>query len=176
MVYKIGITILITALLAACVPAATAIPPTAAPVMPAQPTAAAPTPYVGPAESKDASQGKNMSIYPSPLDPLPNESSMVKGQAFVDTSEIVASQTTPGQYDLSVEGNLPTPCNSLKATLSGPDDQNRIQVELYSLAPADRMCAQMLKPFETLIPLGSLKSGKYTVLLNSSQVGEISVP
>jgi hypothetical protein len=113
---------------------------------------------------------------PSPLAPLPDENNMVRGQAFVDTSALVTLKSNPEQYALNVSGSLPTPCNVLKYDIKGPDDQNRIEVELYSLVPTDKMCAQVLKPFETTIQLGSLKSGKFAVSLNGSPVGDITVP
>jgi hypothetical protein len=164
---KIVISILFLSLLAACAPAATSVP-----------TEAAPTPY--PTQDipmpQATEQPKLLIAYPSPLDPVPNESKLTIGKAFVEKADLVSLESTPGQTDLVVSGSLPTPCHTLKASLKGPDDQNRIQVELYSLVQSDVVCAQVLKPFETNIPLGSLKSGKYTVSLNGNQVGEVTVP
>ena len=165
MKYRIVISILLVSLLAACAPES--IP---------TPTTAAPTPYPAAATPQEAAQPKSPTSYPSPLVPPPTESNMTRGEAFVDESELVSTKSNPVQYSLHVSGSLPTPCNALKYDLKGPDAQNRIQVDLYSLAPTDRMCAQVLEPFDTNIPLGDLKSGKYTVILNGSQVGELAVP
>ena len=101
---------------------------------------------------------------------------MTRGQAFVDSSELVSSNTNPAEYSLKVSGSLPTPCNVLKYEVKGPDDQNRIQVEVYSEVQSGQMCAQVMTPFDTSIPLGDLKSGKYTVVLNENQVGALVVP
>jgi hypothetical protein len=165
MIDKIVISILFVSLLVACAPAATSVP-----------TDAAPTPYPAPAIPQATDQPKKLIAYPSPLDPVVNESNLTRGKAFVDKAELVSLESNPAQTDLVISGSLPTPCHVLKASLKGPDDQNRIQVELYSLVKSDTVCAQVLKPFETSIPMGSLKSGKYTVALNGKQVGEFTAP
>lgn len=165
MIYRALISILFLSLLAACAPES--IP---------TPTSAAPTPYLAPATPEVGAQPKDTLTYPAPLAPAPSEGNMTRGEAFVDKSELVSSKSSPVQYSLSVSGTLPTPCNLLKYDVKGPDDQNRIQVDLYSLVQTDRMCAQVLAPFDTSIPLGDLKSGKYTVILNGDQVGDLVVP
>ena len=165
MIDKIVISLLFLSLLAACAPAATSVP-----------TTAAPTPYPEPVIPQATDQPKNLIAYPSPLDPVPNESNLTIGEVFVDKADLVSLESNPGQTVLAISGSLPTPCNVLKASMKGPDDQNRIQVELYSLVQSDRVCAQVLKPFETTVPLGSLKSGEYTVSLNGKQIGEVTAP
>jgi hypothetical protein len=167
MIEKIVISILFVSLLTACAPAATSVP-----------TEAAPTPY--PVQDmplpQATDQPKTLIAYPSPLDPVPNEGNLTRGKAFVEKADLISLESNPTQIELVVSGSLPTPCNVLKASMKGPDDQNRIQVELYSLVQTDAVCAQVLKPFNTSIPLGSLKSGKYTVSLNGKQVGEFTAP
>jgi len=165
MIDKIVISILFLSLLAACAPAATS-----------EPTEAAPTSYPEPTIPQATAQPKKLIAYPSPLDPLPNENNLTIGKAFVDKADLVSLESNPVQTELVISGSLPTPCHILKASLKGPDDQNRIQVQLYSLVQSDTICAQVLKPFETNIPLGTLKSGKYTVFLNDKQVGEFTAP
>jgi hypothetical protein len=53
-----------------------------------------------------------------------------------------------------------------------PDDQNQIQVEVYSVIDPEQMCIQVLEPLEANIGLGSFPSGHYTVFVNGEQVGE----
>jgi hypothetical protein len=163
--YRIVISILCLCLLAACAPEA--IP---------TPSSAAPTAYPAPATPQEAAQPKNATAYPAPNNPLPTQGSMARGMAFVDKSELVSSKTSPVQYSLKVSGSLPTPCNVLKYDVKKPDAQNRIQVDVYSQVQSDQMCAQVMQPFDTSIPLESLTSGKYSVVVNGSQVGELVVP
>ena len=111
----------------------------------------------------------------SPLEPLPNESEMIRGGAFVTKSEIILMESSPVQVELKVTGTLPTPCHQLRATVSEPDADNNIYVEIYSLTDPDTICIQMLEPFDTSIPLGSFETGGYTVYLNNAEVGKFSV-
>jgi hypothetical protein len=176
MIYRMAISILCVTLLAACVPATSSSPSATQPVEQPTSTTAAPSPYPAPLATDAAGQPKNLTSYPYPPATEPNASNMMRGEVFVDKSELVPSKSNPEQYSLEISGSLPTPCNVLKFNVGSPDNQNRIQVELYSLIETDKMCAQVLEPFDTSIPLGSLKSGKYTVMLNDNQVGELVIP
>jgi hypothetical protein len=111
---------------------------------------------------------------PSPLDPLPGEDQMTRGDVMIDSSEILVLESFPIQATLHLKGALPTPCHKLRAEVSEPDEQNRIQVEVYSLVEPGQVCIQVLEPFETNIPLGSFASGTYEVWVNGEKVGEIN--
>lgn len=135
------------------------------------PTPATDTPNV-PKPSATASAGE---AERSPVDPLPNESKMARGNVFVDESGVILMESYPVQAALLVSGNLPTPCHELRATVSEPDKENNIYVELFSLTDPNMACIQMLEQFEASIPLGSYSSGSYTVFLNGDKVGEINL-
>jgi hypothetical protein len=140
------------------------------PPSPAEPTQAA---YPGP---DDPVSSDSPSAYPSPLEPLPGEEDMDRGQVFVDDTQLLVMESFPPQYLLQVRGSLPTPCHNLRANISGPDAQNRIIVEAFSLVDPQVTCIQVLEPFQTGFNLGSLPQGVYTVLLNGEQVAEINAP
>ena len=110
----------------------------------------------------------------SPLDPLPDEDKMVRGEVTVSSSELLIMESYPLQIDLAVEGTLPTPCHQLRASVQEPDPENIINVELYSLVDPNLICAQVLQVFEENIPLGSYPDGSYTVYLNGEWVGEFT--
>jgi inhibitor of cysteine peptidase len=112
---------------------------------------------------------------PSPLDPLPNEENMIRGEAFVESAEVILLESFPVQVNLAVKGTLPTPCHLLRAEVGEPDENGRIDVELYSLTEPGVICIQVLQPFDTTIPLGSYPSGSYTVYVNGEKVGEFDV-
>ena len=164
MFYKVIISILFLSLLAACAPETIPTPLTTMPAIPAT------------LPPQEETQPKNATSNPSLLPTATNEANMIRGQAFVDKSELISPKSGSEQFVLHVTGSLPTPCNQLQTSLKAPDEQNRIQVEVYSLLPPDKMCAQVLVPFDTSILLGSLKNGKYTILLNGNQVAELTVP
>ncbi len=166
-------------ILASCVPAGPAAPAEDkgmdATLPPAQnagtPTPATDTPVVSkPSETVSADEAER-----SPVDPLPNESKMVRGNVFVDESGVILMESYPVQAALLVSGSLPTPCHELRATVSEPDKENNIYVELFSLTDPNMACIQMLEQFETSIPLGSYSNGNYTVFLNGDEVGEINL-
>jgi hypothetical protein len=67
---------------------------------------------------------------------------------------------------------LLTPCNQLRVADNPPDEQNRIDVDVYSVSDPTQMCIQVLEPFEANIGLGSFPSGHYSVWVNGDMVGE----
>lgn len=113
-------------------------------------------------------------MYKVPITPIPGDEKMIQGTVFIEGSDIITMESFPPQFAIAISGNLPTPCHQLRSKVSGPDDQNRISVEVFTLTNPDEMCIQVLKPFEAVIPLGNYPSGKYTIWLNGKQVGEIN--
>ena len=110
----------------------------------------------------------------SPLDPIAGEKSMIRGPATVNEAELLIMESYPLQLRLMMKGNMPTPCHYLRAAVHEPDEQNRIEVEVFSLSEADVMCVQVLEGFETDISLGPYPDGSYTVWVNGEQVGEFT--
>lgn len=135
--------------------------------------ASTPQPDVPPDTTTSDETGSG-GVNSSPLDPIEGEDSMARGEAFVDSAELLILESYPLQIRLMVNGTLPTPCHHLRASLNEPDEQGRIYVELYSLVDPQEICIQVLESFETNISLGSYPDGSYTVWLNSEQVGEFS--
>jgi len=110
----------------------------------------------------------------SPLEPLPDEASMSRGEVSITSQELLIMESYPLQVVLLIEGTLPTPCHRLRVEVSEPDIQNFIAVEAYSLVDPDQNCIQVLEPFDENIPLGSYPDGSYTVTLNGEEVGEFT--
>ena len=111
----------------------------------------------------------------SPLEPLPDEASMSRGEVSISSQELLIMESYPLQVALLIKGTLPTPCHKLRVEVSEPDDQNIIAVEAYSLVDPNEICIQVLESFEENIPLGSFSSGSqitYTVFVNGQSVGQ----
>ena len=108
----------------------------------------------------------------SPLDPIPGEDKMRRGEVVIEKSEVLIMESYPLQVVLSIQGTLSTPCHHLRAKVEKPDGENRIQVEVYSLVDPNEICVQILEDFETNLPLGSYPDGSYTIWLNGIQIGE----
>jgi hypothetical protein len=111
---------------------------------------------------------------PGPYAPGKGDESMTRGPVYIDSQEILTLESYPPQFQLHVEGSLPTPCHELRAVVGDPDTQDQIHVEMYSLVDPDIECIQVLEAFEADIPLGSYSSGAYTIFVNGEQVGEIN--
>ena len=122
-------------------------------------TKESPTPQVGQADEPSST-------------PTLVDSNLVRGNAYLDSTELLTTESTPVQFTLVLKGNLPTPCDQLRVEASQPDAENKILVDVYSLFPADKMCAQVLKPFEENFPLGGFPIGHYTLWINGKKIAE----
>lgn len=166
MVKNIGIVMIaLVFLLSACAPPASDEPTQT-------PTATQTTEPDGIPGTSNGDEGSN----PSPLEPLPNEENMVRGNVFIDNLELLILESFPIQAALQIQGSLPTPCHNLRADVDWSESESRVDVDLYSLADSDAICVQVLEPFDTNISLGSFPEGEYTVWVNGEQVGEFTAP
>lgn len=120
--------------------------------------------YPSPSESTSSEQA----IYA----PQPDDAFLTRGNVYIDSTDLLTLESFPLQFVLVLKGNLPTPCHQLRVIVNSPDAENKIYVEVYSLASPDRMCAQVLNPFDVNIPLGSFPSGYYILLINGEQAAE----
>ncbi len=109
------------------------------------------------------------------VEPTQNGGSMVKGSVVIESAGVTYDQNLK-QAVLNLSGSLPTPCHQLSDTVSKPDGQNNIHVEVFSLVDPKINCTQVIKPFEASYPLGNLPPGQYTVYVNGSQVGQVQIP
>lgn len=107
-----------------------------------------------------------------PFAPNPDDINLSRGNVFITESGLVIRESFPPQITLSLSGDLPTPCHELRVNVPEPDSENKINVEVYSVFDPDRVCTQVLKPFEENIDLGTFPSGHYTVWVNGDRVGE----
>ncbi|MBI3738819.1 MAG: hypothetical protein HY258_07215 [Chloroflexi bacterium] len=108
----------------------------------------------------------------SPFAPHPSDGQLSRGKVFIDLAQIRTLESYPIQVQLDLKGNLPTPCHELRVEIKAPDAENKIQIEVYSLVDASKICVQVLKPFEANVALGSFPSGHYTVWINGEKIGE----
>jgi hypothetical protein len=110
----------------------------------------------------------------NPYAPTAGDENLTRGNAFVDynTSQILMLKSNPPQFLLSLNGTLPDPCHQLRVSVHPPDEQMRINVEVYSLVEPGKVCTQILKEFEADIPLGSFSGGRYSVYVNDQLMGQ----
>jgi hypothetical protein len=115
-------------------------------------------------------------IVQSPFSPQPGDENLRRGPAFLDQAEVAVQESFPPKVSVHLAGNLPTPCNKLRVSASGPTLEKQIDLDVYSVIAADVICAQMLAPFEESIQLSSLPAGKYSVRVNGKDIGQFDMP
>jgi hypothetical protein len=104
--------------------------------------------------------------------PRAGDDALVRSKFFLDKAGTRVAKRD-GQFVVDLKGSLPTPCNQPRVVVDAPDAQNRIVLEAYSVIDPNRMCNQMVQPFEGTIALGNLPQGHYTVWVNGEEIGEI---
>jgi hypothetical protein len=110
---------------------------------------------------------------PSPWQPASGDDKLIRGEAFINKSQILVLESFPPQFMLLIGGALPTPCHELRVEILDPDEQNRIYVEVYSLSEPGEICVQVLESFDESVPLKGFPSGEYSVWVNGEEVGGI---
>jgi len=168
---KLTLPIILVTLLAACSGELPVDPTT--PPEPDQPVQETPVGTIGttPIMVEPPEQGAPRPINSEYL-PQRDDGKLTRGNVYIDRSELLIMESYPVQIALVLQGSLPTPCNQLRVIAKPPDEQNRIQVEVYSVIDPGQVCVQVLEPFETNIGLGSFPTGHYTLWVNAEQVGE----
>jgi len=107
-----------------------------------------------------------------PVFPLPGDGQSQIDTVYIESSELLTLESFPLQFSLVLKGYLPDPCHRLNYSVNPPDENNKIFIEVYSIAVSSNACIQGLDPFETSIPLGSYPSDHYTIYINNKLIGE----
>lgn len=108
----------------------------------------------------------------APYSPQPADGDLIRGEAFINSYQLLTLESQPLQFTLEIMGSLPTPCNQLRVVVNKPDASNNILVDVYSVTKPDAICAMMLSDFEVTVPLGSYKPGHYFLLINGQKATE----
>lgn len=122
--------------------------------------------------SSEPNQPQQNSVIPNDYAPQQFDESLTRGDVFLDFKEVISQESSPLQFTLHLTGSLPTPCSQLRIAVSPPDIENKVLVEAYSVSNPDRICTQVIAPFDVNIPLGSFPTGKYTLWINLEMVAE----
>jgi hypothetical protein len=108
----------------------------------------------------------------SAYSPKPEDATLIRSEVYIDSNDLLILESFPLQFMLNIKGNLPTPCNALRIFVNPPDAENKIYVDVYSVINPDKVCVQVLSPFEVNVSLGSFPTGKYILFVNGNQVAE----
>ena len=108
----------------------------------------------------------------APYAPQPGDDALQRGPAFVEATDLLVLESYPLQFNLSLSGELPTPCHELRIFVGEPDADNNIAVDVYSLVDPNAICIQVLQSFQASVNLGSFPTGHYTITVNGEAAGE----
>jgi len=107
-----------------------------------------------------------------PLDPKPEDGMLERSTIQLDYVGLLVLESYPVQINLELQGYLPTPCHNMRVSILPPDQENRIDIEVYTVVDPAVMCIQVIKEFETVVSLGSFPTGHYSVYVNGELTGE----
>lgn len=129
------------------------------------------TPYY-PAPGEDGSAGGVKPIYF--YKPTTSDENFAHGEVFLDlkASQILVMESMPVQVNVTLKGDLPTPCHELRVVPVTDEANKRVDLEVYTLVPLSSACIDVLQPFEVTVELGSFSGGTYSVYANGEELGE----
>jgi len=93
--------------------------------------------------------------------------------AIIDLAEIVLLDDSHSGYGLRITGTIPTPCHELNIDIEEPDNEDQIQIEVYSLSEPGEICIQIIEEFDTTIPLEIFDPDINKLWVNGEQVTKI---
>jgi hypothetical protein len=125
----------------------------------------------GPVSSDDETPAEDISY-----DPQPGDDQLIRQDVEIVSADILTLESFPPQFVLHLAGNKGNPCDYLRIVVSEPDEQNRVNVDVYRLVDPAGICIQMLESFDVNVSLGSLETGRYEVYVNGEMEGEIIAP
>lgn len=123
----------------------------------------------------DTSNAKNVLDFRD-LSPVASDENLVTATVFIESSDLVIEKEDSGKVEVIIIGNLPTPCHQLRAKVTEPTANGRIDINVYAVTDPKMICIQMIVPFETRIPLNDLAAGDYTVFINGKQIASFELP
>ena len=159
-------------MLAACSPHQPALVPDSDPT---QSPAAGPDSTVSNPGLETPVVRKTAVVRPNPYAPQPGDKELLRGNAFVESANLLVSESYPPQYSLTLQGNLPSPCHDLRVALPVEAEAGKLNIEVYSVIAEDVICIQVLEPFEVFVPL-NYPAGQYSLWVNGEQIGKMDAP
>ncbi|MDW8059802.1 MAG: hypothetical protein RMK01_06980 [Thermomicrobium sp.] len=100
----------------------------------------------------------------------PGTNALEYGLAMVEQVEVRVGEGVPAQVEIDVQGSLPDACAELVEDPTIVVEGQRVTVQVEWQRPRDLVCAQVLRPFTTTIPLGAFPPGEYTLVVNDMEL------
>ncbi len=105
--------------------------------------------------------------------PQPEDASLrLAGIELTNTSLLERFDLDPFRVELMLSGSLPSACNELRIEVTKPNVNYQVFIEVYSIVNPNIQCENVFQQFEASILLGVYSTGRYTVWVNESLVGD----
>jgi len=109
----------------------------------------------------------------NPYRPQPEDASFrPAGVVLTNTGLLERFDLDPFRVELTLSGSLPSVCNELRVEVAPPNTNYQVFVEVYGMVNPKINCDNVFQQFEASILLGVYSTGRYTVWVNESLVGD----
>lgn len=109
----------------------------------------------------------------NPYRPQPEDVRFRQGSVVMTTSSLLERfDLDPFRVELIISGSMPRVCNELRIDVSPPNESYQIFIEVYSLANPHINCDNVFQQFEASLLLGVYSTGRYTVWVNETLIGD----
>ena len=105
--------------------------------------------------------------------PAPNDEDKIRSDVLAEEMNVRKAEGDSDEYLLEISGSLRNPCYELRIVVLPPNEESRIDVDVYAVISADSVCTQVLEPFEASVSLGTYTGGDYSVWVNGEKVDNI---
>ena len=107
--------------------------------------------------------------------PQPGDGQLMRGEVTLDMSltQLATTGTGSDVHNLpavNIQGSLPDSCYQLRIVFNPAYDNNRVDLEVYSLFDPQTVCTNVAQPFQVTYPLAG--AGQSSVFVNGQFVGK----
>jgi hypothetical protein len=81
---------------------------------------------------------------------------------------------TPLRAELHILGSMPNVCSELRIKVNSPNNEYKINIEVYGVSDPKPKCGNVFQQFDTTILLGVYSTGQYTVWVNGNLAGTLA--
>ncbi|HEX5015206.1 MAG TPA: hypothetical protein VFV72_13730 [Candidatus Limnocylindrales bacterium] len=173
--FALSLVVALTLTLAACSSAGASAPPPSASAAPSQPASEQPLPSdpdgsvvspSDPAPGGGGGIGDGTLVVPRPGTINPHPVSVEKIEPAIDGRHVTVKLT----WTSGVE-----PCYQLDSVIVSPDGNDVALTVLEGSGQADVMCVEIAKQKSTIVDLGELQPGDYTISATNSDIPPVTI-
>jgi hypothetical protein len=111
----------------------------------------------------------------NPYTPKAEDSSMKQdGVALTSIGLSERYDLTPLRAELHIQGSMPSVCSELRIKVEPPNNEYKINIEVYGVSDIKPKCENVFQQFDTTILLGAYSAGQYTVWVNGNLAGTLA--